>query len=48
MWALEPVYYLTFLVFVAFILGGTDGVVAFEVHLNAQDIVGLLEPSPVV
>ena len=50
MWAHEPVYYTTFLVHVVFVFGvhekGFDGVVAFEVHLDAQAVVGLLEPFP--
>ena len=46
-WVLEPVYYPTFLVFVVFILEkGSDGVVAFEVYLDAQAIAGPLEFSP--
>ena len=47
---IEPVYYTTFLVHVVFVFGvhekGFDGVVAFEVHLDAQAVVGLLEPFP--
>ena len=50
MWALEPVYYPTFWVFIVFIVGGhekvSDGIVAFEVHLDAQVIAGLIELFP--
>ena len=52
MWALEPVYYLTFWNSFFFVFGGhkqaSDVVVALEVHLDPQVVAGLLELIPKV